>query len=177
MPSNQLYNVLKDIHNRGEAPTGTLFKVKAGKTNYAMIELPVIYRLFLIDGDEYRLKEQHISVFEDVTEFSRGSVYHLTITLVDELGQQYKLRGYYNAHDNLVGELSFKNFGVPGVEQEQPISSQTKAVLGAMMQAQVLPVLQRIHQIDHKAKKIFQDAYLSQVENLVERFAAVDKAS
>lgn len=152
-------------------------KVTAGKTNYAMIELPAIYPLFSIDGDEYRLQEQHISIFEDITEFSRGSVYHLTITLVDKMGQQYKLRGYYNAHDNLVGELSFKNFGVPGVEQEQPISSQTKAVLGAMMQAQVLPVLQRIHQIDHKAKKIFQDAYLSQVKNLIERFADLDKTS
>lgn len=101
-------NYLFSILTKATSVTGFTIKTNSDNVPYAMFELPLSQPRLLINDIPFRVIEQHLSIYKDLTDFSRNSLYHCSILLSHPDGKIHKLRAYYDQEDKLIGNISLK---------------------------------------------------------------------
>lgn len=145
-------------------------------TPYLLIDLKPKLRKINIDDQDYYINDQHITIFQNFTNFSRNSLYHVTVTLSDGAGEMYKLRAYFDNKDQLIDQLSFKKTAsIIGKDEEKvDISSLTASVITSILQAQASKVIGTIYYYDQRHQDQVTQSYLDKVNAITKEYHSLE---
>ncbi len=136
MPTNQFYYLLQsnseNIFSGGVVVIPDRSSLKFG--NFVVIELPprgVPYS-YKIANARYGLRENHISIYENVRKEKKDCVYHGTFVLIDEVtNDRCKLHAYFNDEDQCV-QIQFRK-DMPDIKDSIPLNEVEKTWLAELV--------------------------------------------